>query len=139
MHHQTTTALDSYRPGRLRRGAITAPDHGTSAAAAFNWLADLAGDISASAAPSMMFVQGEAVVVDTSDFRLSQGTEAVVLNHDGTLGIDRVEHRHEDPAGERRGWGAWRPSMVPGASTERPGVTILGKVIARSGGRLRAA
>lgn len=140
----STTALIPHATGRLRRRSTVAQDHAAAAVDAVNWLAGLAGEISDSAAPSLMFVQGEPVIVDTADFTLIPGTEAVVIRHDGSLAIDTVEHRpprEEAPFYEtdkRRGLGPSRPSSLPGCRAERPGVTIIGRVIARAMPRLAA-
>lgn len=142
--HQPAAALIPHPTGRLRRRASAAHDHAASAVDAVNWLAGLAGEISDSAAPSLMFVQGEPVIVDTSDFRLRPGSEAVVLRHDGSLAIDTVEHlppREEAPFYEtekRRGLGAICQHPEIKMARTRPGVTILGRVIARAMPRLVA-
>lgn len=136
--HQPATALIPHATGRLRRRASMAQDHAVAAASAVNWLADLASEFSASASPSLMFVQGEPVIVDISDFRLRPGSEAVVIRHDGSLAIDTVEHRSDDIGEARRGWGAWQSSPLPGCRAQRTGVTILGRVIARATQRLAA-
>lgn len=138
MQH-ASTALVPYQTQRLRPAPTAAHSHAASAISAFSWLTDLAGEISGSASPSLMFVQGEAVVVDTADYELPKGTEAVVVNHDGSLGVERVEHDPGSHSGERRGWGEYRQHPEISTARMRPGVTILGRVLVRAGRQLRAA
>lgn len=108
---------------RLRR-ADTAQAHAFAASAAFGWLADLAGRISESASPALMFVEGEAVVVDTSDYNMPPNAEAVVIFFDGRIGFQKVEMDYT--------WGPPRSAMGEWAGNSRPGVKVIGRVLARA-------
>jgi len=126
MPHAATLMPSS--PARLRR-APAAQANAQAAAAAFDWLSALAGQISESACPALMFVQGEAVVVDTSDYNLPPGTETVVIFIDGTIGFETVEMDYR--------WGPPRSAMGEWRGNVRPAVKVLGRVLARAKAKKR--
>ncbi|GHE49883.1 hypothetical protein GCM10019059_06390 [Camelimonas fluminis] len=128
MHQPATALVPQPRRERLRRAPATQAN-AQAAAAAFDWLTTLAGQISESASPALMFVQGEAVVVDTSDYNLPPGTETVVIFIDGTIGFETVEMDYR--------WGPPRSAMGEWRGNVRSAVKVLGRVLARAKAKKR--
>lgn len=88
-------------------------------------LEQLAERIQPAAPATLVYVQGEPVLVDVHDFALKPNTEAVVIHDDGSIAIDRVV-MVDDHRGVRSAMGEW-------AGNTRPGVIVLGRVVSRMG------
>ncbi|MGY6251651.1 hypothetical protein ACXIUS_29695 [Bosea thiooxidans] len=74
-----------------------------------------------------MVVDGEAVFVDTTGYTGLKEDRAVVLRHDGTLGIEKVTSREGNNFFGLRS--ALGPSYKKGSVTHRNGVIVLGRIM----------